>query len=153
MTALFRRIQPAQKFRISKSQIAKFLKIPESMIVKVESWRYVLFIHRLDRGGQFISYRQLEQWKNAIACQMQKCSTWQQLQQLWKAIVFDHIKHQQQYNNSSLPFLENIRDKCQEIIFKKSQNLNKEPPENSHPQKGDEKAYEKHKLEADIDIS
>jgi len=33
MTTLFRRIKPAQKFRITKRQIAKLLGIPESVIV------------------------------------------------------------------------------------------------------------------------
>ncbi|MFW5667460.1 MAG: hypothetical protein ACOC2Z_18310 [Coleofasciculus sp.] len=56
MSALFRRIQPAKKFRITKRQIAKFLRIPKSMIVNVECWCYVIFVHRKDRGGQFISY-------------------------------------------------------------------------------------------------
>jgi hypothetical protein len=81
MTALFRRINPAQKFRITKHQIAKLLRIPESLIVKIESWLYVIFVHRLDKGGQFISYRQMEQWKNAIAsyntCGMQLNATTQ----------------------------------------------------------------------------
>jgi len=36
MSALFRRIQPAKKFRITKRQIAKFLRIPQSIIVNVE---------------------------------------------------------------------------------------------------------------------
>ena len=112
MTALFRRINPAQKFRITKHQIAKFLRIPESLIVKIESWLYVVFVHRLDKGGQFISYRQMEQWKNAIACQLQKCSTQQQLQHLWNAIERDHIKHNKQYRNSVLPFLKKIWAKC-----------------------------------------
>ena len=52
MTTLFRRINSAQKFRITKHQIAKFLRIPESLIVKIESWLYVIFVHRLDKGGQ-----------------------------------------------------------------------------------------------------
>ena len=116
MTILFRRINPAEKFRITKRQIAKFLRIPESLIVKIESWLYVLFVHRLDKGGQFISYRQLEQWKNAVACQLQKCSTREQLQRLWNAITFDHIKHKNQYLVSVLPFLENIRLKRLEAI-------------------------------------
>jgi len=123
MTILFRHINPAQKFRISKRQIAKFLRIPESLIVKVESWLYVLFVHRKDKGGQFISYRQLLQWKNAVACQLQKCSTWEQLEHLWKAITFDHTKHNSQYDASVIPFLEEIRFKCQEAIPKVSQNL------------------------------
>ena len=121
MTALFRRINPAQKFRLTKHQIAKFLRIPESLIVKIESWVYIIFVHRLDRGGQFISYRQMEQWKNAIACQLQKCSTDQQLQHLWNAIErdseallrsADRTKHNKQYVNSVLPFLKEIWAKC-----------------------------------------
>ena len=112
MTTLFRRINPAQKFRITKHQIAKFLRIPESQIVKIESWIYVIFVHRLDKGGQFISYRQMEQWKNAIACQLQKCSTKQQLQNLWNAIEGDHIKHNSQYADFVVPFLKNIWEKC-----------------------------------------
>ena len=116
MTILFRRINPAQNFRITKRQIAKFLRLPESLIVKIESWLYVLFVHRLDKGGQFISYRQLEQWKNAVACQLQKCSTREQLQHLWNAITFDHTKHKNQYLVSALPLLENIRLQCLEAI-------------------------------------
>jgi hypothetical protein len=119
MTTLFRRLKPAQKFRITKRQIAKFLRIPTSKIVKIESWLYVVFVHRLDKGGQFISYRKIEQWQNAVACQLQKCSTSEQLQHLWKAITFDHTKHNKQYNNSVLPFLEKICEKCQQAITKK----------------------------------
>ncbi|MEW6491799.1 MAG: hypothetical protein AB1589_04510 [Cyanobacteriota bacterium] len=118
MTILFRCIQPAQKFRITKRQIAKFLRIPESLIIKVERWLYVLFVHRLDKGEQFISYRQLEQWKNAVACQLQKCSTLEQLQHLWNAITFDHTQHNKQYEASVLPFLERIWLKCLEAIPK-----------------------------------
>jgi hypothetical protein len=121
MTALFRRINPSQKFRITKRQIAKLLRIPESLIVKIEFWLYVVFVHRLDKGGQFISYRQMEQWKNAVACQLQKCSTKQQLQHLWNAIEYDHTKHNQQYSDSVLPFLKKIWAKCQETISKLSE--------------------------------
>jgi hypothetical protein len=116
MTSLFRRIQPAQKLRITKRHIAKFLGIPESLIVKVESWLYVLYVHRLDRGGQFISYRQLLQWKNAVACQIQKCSTWLELQYLWNALLYDQAKHNKQYDESVIPFLEKIRAKWRGAI-------------------------------------
>ncbi len=118
MTILFRHIKPAQKFRITKRQIARFLKIRESLIVKVESWSYVLFVHRKDKGGQFISFRQIEQWKNAIACQLQKCTTIEQLEHLWNAITFDHAKHNKQYADSILPFLEKIWLKCQAAMPK-----------------------------------
>ena len=135
MTILFRRIKPAQKFRITKRQIARFLKISESLIVKVESWRYVLFVHRKDKGGQFISYRQLEQWKNAIACHLQKCTTWEQLEHLWNAITFDHTKHNKQYADSILPFLEKIWLKCQEAMLKDSRSYEPSRPVNAalHP--------------------
>lgn len=83
MTTLFRRLQPAKKFRITVGEIAKLLKIPKHLIVRIEYWAYVVFVHRLDQGGQFISYRQLQQWQNAVACQIQNCSTWQQIRQLW----------------------------------------------------------------------
>jgi hypothetical protein len=123
MTVLFRRINPDQKFRITKRQIAKFLRIPELLIVKVESWLYVLFVHRLDKGGQFISYRQIEHWKNAVACQLQKCITLEQLEQLWSAIKFDHTKYKKQYAASVIPFLEKIRLRCLKAIPKVSQDL------------------------------
>lgn len=118
MTTLFRRLKPAQKFRITKRQIAKFLRIPESLIIKVEPWLYVLFVHRLDRGGQFISYRQLEQWKNAIACQMQQCSTKQELQRLWNALLYDYAKYNQHYDNSVLSSLKKIWTQCLDGIAK-----------------------------------
>lgn len=105
MSTLFRRLQPAQKFRISVSCIAKLLKIPKHLILRLECWAYVLFVHRGDKGGQFISYRQLQQWKNAVACQIQNCSTWEQLRLLWLAIEEDLEKHTKQYDDEHYPFL------------------------------------------------
>ena len=112
MTALFRRLQPYQKFHISISCIAQLLQIPKHLIVRVECWKYVIFVHRRDRGGQFISYRQLQQWRNAVACQIQNCSTWQQLRLLWLAIEFDYKKHKQQYPDEHYPFLCKIQTRC-----------------------------------------
>ncbi|NEO98078.1 MAG: hypothetical protein F6K58_05145 [Symploca sp. SIO2E9] len=108
MTSLFTRLQPSQKFRITKNAIAQLLKIPKQLIVRVECWKYVVFVHRRDRGGQFISYRKLQQWLNATACQIQKCATWQQLRQLWLAIEADYKKHKKQYQEQSYQFLSNI---------------------------------------------
>jgi regulator of sirC expression with transglutaminase-like and TPR domain len=62
MTALFRRIQPFKKFRITAYIIARLLKIPRHLIVRIECWAYIIFVHRCDCGGQFISYRKLQQW-------------------------------------------------------------------------------------------
>ncbi|NET08007.1 MAG: hypothetical protein F6K16_25530 [Symploca sp. SIO2B6] len=117
MTSLFIRLQPAQKFRISKSAIAQLLKIPKQLIVRVECWKYVVFVHRRDRGGQFISYRKLQQWLNATACQIQKCSTWQQLRQLWFAIEADYKKHEKQYQEHSYQFLSKIWTKHWRLLW------------------------------------
>ena len=80
MTILFRRIQP-HKFPITIDLIAKFLKIPKSLIVRAERWAYVLFVHRRDKGGQFISYRKLAMWLKAIVSIIQTCTT---LDDLWQ---------------------------------------------------------------------
>jgi hypothetical protein len=108
MTTLFRRLQPAQKFRITAGAISQLLKIPKHLIVRVECWAYIIFVHRLDEGGQFISYRSLQHWLNAIACQIQNCSTCQQLGQLWLGIEEDLKKHKKQYDAKSYPFLRQI---------------------------------------------
>lgn len=101
MTKLFQRLQPAQKFRISVKAIAQLLNIPKNLIVRIECWKYVIFVHRRDCGGQFISYRKLQQWQNASACQIQKCSNWQQLRQLWLEIEIDYKQYNKQYNEKS----------------------------------------------------
>ncbi|MBD2002267.1 MULTISPECIES: hypothetical protein [Cyanophyceae] len=54
MTALFRRIQPPKTFRLTVALVAKYLKIPESLILRFEYWQNVLFVQRTDRGGQFV---------------------------------------------------------------------------------------------------
>ena len=116
MTTLFRRLQPAKKFRITISALAKhavrliaqLLKIPKHCIVRIECWAYVIFVHRTDKGGQFISYRRLQHWLNAVAYQIQKCSSCEQLRSLWLAIEKDSKKHKNQYNDKSQPFLRQI---------------------------------------------
>ncbi|HEY9650017.1 MAG TPA: hypothetical protein V6C95_05090 [Coleofasciculaceae cyanobacterium] len=108
MTALFQRIQPSKKFRITISTIARFLRIPKQLIVRVECWEYVLFVHRRDKGGRFISYRQLQEWRNAVACQIQNCSTLQQLCNMWRSIEWDEQKQHHQYPDECIPFLQKI---------------------------------------------
>ena len=108
MTPLFRRLQPAKKFRITISAIAQLLKIPKHRIVRVECWAYVIFVHRTDKGGQFISYRRLQHWLNAVAYQIQNCSTCQELRSLWPVIEEDCKKHKKQYDDKNQPFLHKI---------------------------------------------
>lgn len=118
MTSLFNRIKPAERFRITKRLIAKFLGIAESLIKEVDNWPYVIYVHRSDRGGQFISYRKIEKWKNAVASQIQKCSTLSELQQLSSAIRRDYRKHRKQYEDFVLQFFQKIWDNRRDYILK-----------------------------------
>lgn len=117
MTALFDRIKPAEKFRISKREIAKFLGIAESLIKKVKNWPYVIFVHRSDKGGQFISYRKIERWRNAVACQIQKCVSLEELQQLGNSIRRDWKQYKKQYEDAVLRFLDRIWQQYRECIL------------------------------------
>ncbi|NET05104.1 MAG: hypothetical protein F6K09_17390 [Merismopedia sp. SIO2A8] len=108
MSKLFNRLQPAEKFRISVSDVAKFLRIPQQLIVRIECWKYVLFVHRRDVGGQFISYRKLQQWLIATACHIQKCSTLPQLLKLLIEIRKDSQKYEKQYSPQHHLFLSQV---------------------------------------------
>ncbi|MGB7710628.1 MAG: hypothetical protein WBL95_14030 [Microcoleus sp.] len=105
MTPLFRRIQPSKKLRITVRSIAQMLKIPQNLIKRVESWANVVFVHRRDRGGQFISYRRLEEWRNAIAHQIQTSPNLSELSQLATSIQQDSRKFKKQYCPKTLDFL------------------------------------------------
>jgi cytochrome P450 len=103
MTILFRRIKPCT-FPITIDLIAKFLGIPKSMIVRIERWAYVLFVHRCDKGGQFISYRKLTMWIEAIASIIQTCVT---LDDLWQVGLW--IKQECEKFEYAKPVLEYLR--------------------------------------------
>lgn len=105
MTALFRRIQPSKKLRITVRSIAQLLKISQNQIKRVESWAFVVFVHRRDRGGQFISYRKLEEWQNAIAHHIQTCPTLRELSQLKTSIHYDSGNFKKQCLPKTLDFL------------------------------------------------
>ncbi|MEG3877771.1 hypothetical protein QT972_10360 [Microcoleus sp. herbarium7] len=105
MTPLFRRIQPSKKLRITVRSIAQMLKIRQNLIKRVESWANVVFVHRRDRGGQFVSYRSLEQWTNAIGHQIQNCPNLGELSQLKISIRHDSRKFKKQYSQQALDFL------------------------------------------------
>ncbi len=116
MTPLFRRIQPSTKLRITVRSIAQMLKIRQNLIKRVESWANVVFVHRLDKGGQFISYRRLEEWQNAIAHQIQTCPTLSQLSQLATSIRHDCRKFKKQYLQKTLDFLLQMCIERQDIL-------------------------------------
>ncbi len=105
MTPLFRRIQPSKKLRITVRSIAQMLKIRQNLIKRIESWANVVFVHRLDKGGQFISYRKLEEWQNALAHHIQNCPTVSELSKLATSIRHDTRKFKKQYSQQTLDFL------------------------------------------------
>jgi len=115
MTALFRRIGPSKKLRINVRSIAQFLKISQNLIKRVESWANVVFVHH-HRGGQFISYRRLEEWKNAVGHQIQTCPTLSQLSQLKTSIQYDSRKFKKQYLPKTLDFLIEMCIERQDIL-------------------------------------
>jgi hypothetical protein len=108
MTILFRRIQPAHRFHLSVRYIAYFLKIPLSAIARIERWAYVLFVHRRDKGGQFISYRTLNRWIRAIAHMIQTSPTLEQLKQLGLWIKQESIKFKDKYSKTVLDYLRRL---------------------------------------------
>ncbi len=116
MTALFRRIQPSKKLRITVRSIAQFLKIPQNIIKRVESWANVVFVHRRDKGGQFISYRKLQEWQNAIAHQIQTSPNLSELSQLVTSIKQDSRKFKKQYCQQTLDFLRQMCIQRQETL-------------------------------------
>jgi hypothetical protein len=103
MTILFRRIKP-YSFPITLDLIAKFLCIPRSMIVRAERWPYVLFVHRCDKGGQFISYRKLAMSIEAVIALIQTCAT---LDDLWQVGLW--IKQECEKFVYDKPVLEYLR--------------------------------------------
>jgi hypothetical protein len=65
----------------------------------------VVFVHRRDKGGQFLSYRRLQEWQNAIAHQIQTSHTLSELSQLATSIKQDSRQFKKQYCQQTLDFL------------------------------------------------
>ena len=115
---LNRLIQPNRHFYLTIREIAGLQRIPPQIILRIELWVRVIFIHRSDRGGQFISYRKLEKWKNAVACQIQKCTTHKQLDDLWDLIEADREKYSKQYQVEAFKaFIEKVWNRQWEKLF------------------------------------
>ena len=108
VTSLFRRIQPAQRFHLTPRYIAHILKIPLSAIARIERWAYVLFVHRRDKGGQFISYRQLNRWMRTIAHMIQTSPTLEDLKQLGFWIKQESEKFEDRYSPNGLNYLRQL---------------------------------------------
>ena len=105
---IFARIQPQKTFHITIKNVAKLLGIPPKVIVRIEKWPYVLFVHRRDIGGQFISYRRLKNWQNAIAMKIQTCNKHKKLLALWVSIILDRKKYAKQYEDIYHTFVNKI---------------------------------------------
>ena len=85
MSLLRRRIDP-KTFVITRKQLAKYLKIDGSRILRWEKWTHVLWVHIEGRGGYFISYRQLQQWVTACCVLILGCRDIKALKAVWSAL-------------------------------------------------------------------
>ena len=118
---IFARIQPQKTFHITIKAVAKLLRIPPKMIVRIEKWDYVLFVHRRDIGGQFVSYRKLRNWQNVLAMKIKNCYKKTKLDTLWNAIEKDIKKYKKQYSETDENILTEVCDQQWEKIFLRSQ--------------------------------
>ena len=105
---LFERIKPQKTFHITIKAVAKLLGIPPKMIVRIEKWDYVLFVHRRDIGGQFVSYRKLRNWQNAVAIKIKTCYKKHKLDMLWLTIENDRKKYAKQYQQAYQNFVKEV---------------------------------------------
>jgi len=108
MTSIFHRIRPAQKFNFNARHIAHILKIRHLFIVKIERWAYVLFVHRRDKGGQFVSYRQLNRWVTAIAHMIQLSPSLEDLRQIGQGLHQESVQFEDRYSESTLDYLRQL---------------------------------------------
>ena len=118
---IFARIQPQKTFHITIKAVAKLLRIPPKMIVRIEKWDYVLFVHRRDIGGQFVSYRKLRNWQNVLAMKIKNCYKKAKLDTLWNAIEKDIKKYKKQYTKTDENILTELNLEQWEKIFLRSQ--------------------------------
>ena len=113
------RIQPQKTLKVSIQDVAKLLGISPKKIVRIENWANVLFVHRRDIGGQFISYRRLRNWKNAVAMTINNCYRRERLKVLWRAIYKDSEKYAKQYQDGCVAFLRKVFAKQWTKVFYK----------------------------------
>ena len=123
---IFARIQPQKTFHITIKAVAKLLRIPPKMIVRIEKWDYVLFVHRRDIGGQFVSYRKLRNWQNVLAMKIKNCYKKAKLDTLWNAIEKDIKKYKKQYTKTDENILTELNLEQWEKIFLRSQVISNE---------------------------
>ena len=112
------RIQPQKTLHVSIQDVAKMLGISPKKIVRIENWANVLFVHRRDIGGQFISYRRLRNWKNAVAMMINSCYKHKRLKIIWRAICNDRRKFAKQYRDDFYDFVSDAFLKQWNKIFK-----------------------------------
>ncbi|MBD2102124.1 hypothetical protein [Leptolyngbya sp. FACHB-261] len=81
---LTRVLQP--QLCISLAQVAQFLGISPALICRIEHWAQILFVHRADRGGLFLSYRKFAAWVEACAQTIRVCTDLHLLEWLGEVI-------------------------------------------------------------------
>lgn len=84
--------------------------------MRIERWNYVLFVHRRDRGGQFISCRVLAYWIRRVTRMIQICPNIEGLNQLKLSIKQEVVKFPDRYPS-------NLLNHWQELLAKQEEKL------------------------------
>lgn len=95
MNFLRRRIN-SKTFVITQKQLAKYLKISLTRVLRWEKWAHILWVHIEGKGGYFISYRQLEQWVAACCTLIHSCRDFKTLATVWLAIEQEATRYTDQ---------------------------------------------------------
>ena len=82
--------------------------------VKAEKWSYIIFVHRTDRGGQFISYCKLVMWLQVMVKLIEACTNLKQLQQIGTWIRQECQK---------LPYYESLIDYLRQVWVNQREKL------------------------------
>lgn len=115
MPLLRRRIDP-KTFVITLKQLAKYLKLDGSRILRWEKWNHVLWVHIDGRGGYFISYRQLIQWVNACCVVIRGCRDMKALKAVWSALK----KEANRYTEEAIALLYQLCQQRQAYLLSRS---------------------------------
>lgn len=84
--------------------------------MRIENWAYILFVHRRDRGGQFISYRRLAHWIRRITRRIELSTSLEDLLQVRGGIKQEAIQFEDRYYPAILSLWQQLLAKRQEEI-------------------------------------
>lgn len=75
-----------------------------------------MFVHRRDKGGQFVSYRQLNRWVTAIAHMIQISPTLEDLRQIGQGLHQETVQFEDRYSETTLDYLRQLWAERREFL-------------------------------------